>query len=479
MTADLENVMTDSSTAGLPAGDLPSAGLAAGDALLVRQAAGVREQFCEQDAAWHAGHTRRTFLAGLGMVGVAALGSQLVTTRAAYAAPGGSNGNTLITVFLRGAADGLRILVPASSELGLDYLTSARPKLIPTGLSPLPGAGGWALNSVLAPLLPFWGSGELAFVPGVSTGGISRSHFQAQSYLERGSDTSTTGWLDRALAQLGPGTTFRAVAEGSTLPAALAGEQTTLVVSSLKNFVFPGWSGVAAQSEAAITTMYRGLAGPLGEDVPTTLAALATAATAQAKAGVQNGAVYPSGNFSTALKDLATLLRAEVGMQVATVDVGGWDTHTDEVNQLDRNLASAAGSLAAFLTDLGPQRRKRVTVAVVTEFGRRVAMNASGGTDHGHGSVVWLLGGGVVGARVHGRWTPLTAGSLDSGDVPGVNEVFDVLGELAQKRLGVGSLTALFPGHNFSPLGLAKATSIPMPNRPPPPVPIGGGPRPR
>jgi uncharacterized protein (DUF1501 family) len=469
MTADLENAMTDSSTAGLPAGD----------ALLVEQAADVRAGLCEQDAAWRGGHTRRTFLAGLGMVGVAALGSQLVTTRAAYAAPGASNDNTLITVFLRGAADGLRILVPASSDLGLDYLTSVRPKLVPTALSPLAGTGGWALNSALKPLLPFWDSGELAFVPGVSTGGITRSHFQAQSYLERGSDTSTTGWLDRALAQLGPGTTFRAVAEGATLPASMAGEQAKLVVNSLKNFVFPGWSGVAPQSETAIATMYRGLTGPLGEDVPTTLAALATAASAQAKAGVQNGAVYPSGNFSTALKDLATLLRAEVGMQVATVDVGGWDTHTDEVNQLDRNLASSASSLAAFLTDLGPERRKRVTVAVVTEFGRRIAMNASGGTDHGHGSVVWLLGGGLQGGKVHGRWTPLAANTLDSGDVPGVNEVFDVLGELAQKRLGVGSLSALFPNHSFSPLGVARATTIPMPNQPPPPVPIRRGPRPR
>jgi uncharacterized protein (DUF1501 family) len=459
--------------------DLPTAGLPAGDALLVQQAARVRAELCAQDLTWRGGWTRRTFLAGLGMVGVAALGSQLVTTRAAYAAPGTSNGNTLIVVFLRGAADGLRILVPASAPLGLDYLTSVRPQLVPASLSPLPGASGWALNSVLAPLLPFANTGELAFVPGVSTAGISRSHFQAQSYLERGSDTSTTGWLDRALAQLGPGTSFRAVAEGSTLPAALAGEQTKLVVSSLKNFVFPGWSGVAPQSEAAIATLYRGLSGPLGEDVPATLAALATAASAQAKAGVQNGAVYPSGNFSTALKDLATLLRAEVGMQIATVDVGGWDTHTDEVNQLDRNLASAAKSLAAFLTDLGAARRKRVTVAVVTEFGRRVAMNASGGTDHGHGSVLWLLGGGLQGSGVYGKWTPLAADTLDSGDVPGVNEVFDVFGELVQKRLGVGSLSALFPGHSFRPIGVARANPIPMPTQPPPPVPLRRGPRPR
>ena len=427
--------------------------------LLVQQAAGVQSRLAEQDAAWCNGKwTRRTFLAGMGMVGVAALGSQLVTTRAAYAAtPSTANGNTLITIFMRGAADGLRILTPNSSDLGLDYLTSVRPKLIPTSLVPL--SGGWAMNGALSPLTPFWNSKELAFVPGVSTGGITRSHFQAQAYLERGSDTSTTGWLDRALTQLGPGTTFRAVADGGALPLSLSGEQSKLIIQQLKDFTFPGWDGVAPQAETAISAMYRGLSGPLGEDVPTTLAALATAGTAQAKAGVQNGAVYPAGNFSDSLKDLATLLRAEVGMQVATIDVGGWDTHTDEVNQLDKNLTSMAKSLAAFLTDLGPVRRKRVTIAVVTEFGRRIEMNASGGTDHGHGSVVWLLGGGIVPAQVHGKWTKLAASTTDQGDVPACNDVFDVLGELAQKRLGVGSVSTLFPGHSYSPLGLATTAT--------------------
>jgi uncharacterized protein (DUF1501 family) len=446
----------------------------AGERLLVARAEQVGSELCAQDAAWDRGWTRRTFLAGAGMVGVAALGSQLVTTRAAYAAPATSNGNTLITIFLRGAADGLRILVPASSELGVDYLRTVRASLVPVDAKLTPLTGGWALNSALSPLMPFWSSGELAFVPAVSTAGSTRSHFQAQQYLERGSDTSTTGWLDRALSQLGPGTTFRAVSEGSALPSSMTGTQTKLIMNSLKSFSFAGWSGVAVQSQAAIRTMFRGLSGPLGEDVPTTLAALATAGAAQAKAGVQNGAVYPSGNFSGALQDLATLLRAEVGMQVATIDVGGWDTHTDEVNQLDRNLTSAAKSLAAFLTDLGTQRRRRVTIVVMTEFGRRVQMNANGGTDHGHGSVMWLLGGGLAGSAVHGKWSPLSAGVLDSGDVPGLNQAFDVLGELAQKRLGVGSLTTLFPGHSFTPMNLARVAEARPPMKTLPSLPVGG-----
>ncbi|MGX7679185.1 DUF1501 domain-containing protein [Jatrophihabitans sp. DSM 45814] len=419
----------------------------------------VRTALRTQDELWASNAwTRRTFLAGMGMVGVAALGSQLVTTRAAYAAPATVNGNTLIVVFLRGAADGLRVLHPASADLGLEYLRSTRASLIPseTNLIALEGTGGWALNKSVGALMPFWRSGELAFVPAVSASGVSRSHFQAQQFLERGgSDTAPTGWLDRTLQALGPGTTFRAVSQGSALPVSMSGDQRTLAMNSLKSFVFPGWAGVTAQSEAAITTLYRGLSGPLGEDVPTTLAALSTAERVRASAGVRNGATYPSGNFGTAMADLATLLRAESGLQVATVDVGGWDTHTNEASQLDRQLVSAANTLAAFLTDLGPIRRKRVTVVVMTEFGRRVAMNASGGTDHGHGSVMWLLGGGVAGGNVHGKWAKLSPDTLDSGDVAGLNGAFDVLGEVIQKRLGVGSVSLIFPGRTLTSLGVA------------------------
>jgi uncharacterized protein (DUF1501 family) len=428
---------------------------------LARHAAQTQAALCAQDEAWAAsGWTRRRFLAGLGMAGVAALGSQLVTTRVAYAAGTASARNTLVTVFLRGAADGLRILVPASADLGVDYLHGVRATLVPasSGLISLPGTGGWALNAAMRPLYDLlWNTGELAFVPAVASPSVTRSHFQSQQFLERGGSTSTpTGWLDRVLAQLGPGTTFRAVATGDAAPAALAGNQPALVLDSLAGFTFPGYAGIRPAAEAAIRTLYRGQGGTLGEDIPTTLTALSTATKARSAVGVRNGAAYPAGNFSAALKDVAALLRAEVGLQVATVDVGGWDTHTHEAVNLDAQLSSAAKSLAAFMKDLGPTRRKRVTVLVVTEFGRRVAMNGSGGTDHGHGSVAWLLGGGVAGKAVHGTWQQLSDGVLDHGDVPALNSPFDVMGELVQKRLGIGSLTGIFPGHSFAPLGVAR-----------------------
>jgi uncharacterized protein (DUF1501 family) len=428
------------------------------EAKLRRHAERVTCDLESQLDAWgSSGWTRRRFIGGVGMVGAAALASQLVTTRAAFGATADTTTNTLVLVFLRGAADGLRIVVPNSSDLGLTYLRQVRPKLVPADSSLVAMNNGWALNAAMQPLYDtLYSTGELAFVPGVSDPGISRSHFQAQQYLEKGgANSATSGWLDRTLTQLGPGTTFRAVTAGGATPLSMLGPETTLAMDQLSNFVFPGWDGIRAQSQQAVATLYRGMSGTLGEDVPATLAALGTAATARASAGVQNGASYPAGDFSQALQDIATMLRAEVGLQVATVDLGGWDTHTDEARDLDAHLASAARSLAAFMTDLGPVRRKRVTVVVQTEFGRRVEMNASGGTDHGHGSVMWLLGGGLASSGVVGNWTPLTASNLDSGDVPGVNNAFDVLGELVQKRLGVGSLSTVFPGHSYSPLGVA------------------------
>jgi uncharacterized protein (DUF1501 family) len=425
---------------------------------LHKQATDVEEGLASQDRLWSKGFTRRRFIAGSGMVGAAALASQLVTSRATFGAS--QNGNTLIVLFMRGGADGLRVLVPASASLGLDYLHAVRPNLVPaqSTLVPLGGSGGWAMNAGLAPLAPLWGTGELAFVPAASIVDATRSHFEAQQMLEAGGAANArNGWLDRLLTKLGPGTTFRAIADGSALPASMSGTERKLVIDSLANFTYPEWDSLKQRSINSLLSLYRGVQGPLGEDVPATIGAISTAQRAQQSAGAQNGAVYPKNGLGKALGDLATLLRAEVGLQIATVDVGGWDTHTDEVADLDPNLAGVASALSAFMTDLGPARRKRVTVAVMTEFGRRVMQNASGGTDHGTGSVMWLLGGGLARSQVGGRWEQLSAGALNQGDVPRLNDCFDVMGELVQKRLGAGSLSTVFPNRRVHPLGIATA----------------------
>ncbi|MHA3700942.1 DUF1501 domain-containing protein [Jatrophihabitans sp. YIM 134969] len=428
---------------------------------LTAHADAVCNDLREQERLWSRGFTRRRFLQGVGMAGVAALGTQLVTTRAAFADPATSNGNTLVVIFLRGGCDWLRVLVPDAPSLGGDYLRAVRPGLVPgsSALRPLDGAGGWAANGRLSPLLPLWGSGELAFVPAVATS-PTRSHFDAQRFLETGgAPTSTNGWLDRLLTSLGPGTTFRAVASGYSTPVSMLGTEQKLTMATLQDFAMPSWGDdYETRAVEAMASLYRGLPGSLPEDVATTVQALDTAAAARAAAGAQNGAAYPSNNeFARSLADLATMLRAEVGLQVATVDVGGWDTHTDEANDLDNNVDAVARSLAAFMTDLGPQRRSRVTVAVMSEFGRRVAQNGSGGSDHGYGGLMWLLGGGLASAQVAGTWKPLSDGVLDQGDVAALNSPFDVLGELATVRLGAGSLSGVFPGASLGTLGIARA----------------------
>jgi uncharacterized protein (DUF1501 family) len=407
------------------------------------------------------GLSRRRFLAGTGAMGASILAGQLVTTKVAYGAttPGA---NTVIVIFLRGGADGLRILSPQSASLGGSYLRTVRPALVPLDSQAiaLDGTAGWALHPAMAPLHSLlWAAGQMTFVPAVSHPGVSRSHFQAQQFVELGGSTAvSTGWLDRVLHQLGPGTTFRALGEGFTLPMSMAGNEPKISMSSLADFDFPGTGAVRTPAMTALRAMYRGIDGPLGEDVTTALGAVATAAAIRASAAATNAAAYPTGPTAAALRDIAAILRAEVGLQVATLDVSSWDTHTTEAAGLDALLANTAQALAAFFTDLGAARRSRVTVVVMSEFGRRVAMNASAGTDHGHGGLVWLLGGGLLGRTVHGKWIPLSSDAdLDNGDIRGLNDPFDICGEIVQKRLGVGSLTAVFPGHSYTPLGLARS----------------------
>ncbi len=443
--------MTDTQTAD-PL-NLRHYGPTAGDGALRVQAEAVRADLDRQHQSWIArGTTRRKFIAGAGMVGVAALGAQYVTTRVAYAAPAQATGNTLIFVFFRGGCDGLRMLVPASDDLGGAYLRSVRGTITAPATTPL--TGGWAMNSSLDTLLPLWKAGTLAFVPGVTSGDASRSHFTAQDYAECGGPPTTvrTGWLDRLLAVLGPGTTFRAVAEGGAAPRSLSGEQASLVLSGIDSFRFPGGGDLATRSEAAIASLYRGIDHPLTDDVNETLSALTKAE--QVSAETKSAGDYGAGYFGSALADLARLVKAKVGMEVATVDVGGFDTHTDEARGLDGVLTGVGKAFAGFMDDLGPSAAT-TTVVAMTEFGRRVGSNGGGGTDHGHGSVMLLLGGGVKGGNVHGKWVPLLNDEvLDNGDVPPSNQAFDVLGEVVQKRLGAGSLATVFPDFAYQPIGV-------------------------
>jgi uncharacterized protein (DUF1501 family) len=428
------------------------------EAALRRAAGRVTAGLADQRDAWRHGFTRRRVLAGLGGLGVASLGSQLVTTRVAFGAAqdGADPGTTLVVVFLRGGVDGLSVIVPR----GNGDLAVARPRIAVPDRALLPGDDRFGLHPALAPLHPLWTAGRMAAVHAVGSPDLSRSHFQAQDCLERGAATSsvTSGWLDRVLAALGPGTTFRAVANGTALPRSLLGREEKLVLTELQRFDLAGGDQLRDRTVAALTALYTGLDHPVAGHAQVTLRALA-AARELADQDYQPVADYPDGGFAGQIRELARLIKARVGLRVAAIDLGGWDMHTwigpVDDGGMRRHLDQFAAALAAFSTDLGPALED-VTLVTMSEFGRRVAENGNAGADHGHGGVMLLLGGGLRGGRVHGGWPGLAPDVLDHGDLAGANDYRDVLVELLQRRLGIGDPAPIFPDHRPTRLGVFR-----------------------
>jgi uncharacterized protein (DUF1501 family) len=404
---------------------------------------------------WRKGFTRRKVLAGAGAVGCAALGTQLVTTRVAFGDPATTK-RTLVVVFLRGGMDGLSVVVPA----GDPNLMRARPTIVVPGAALIPAGRGFGLHPSLKPLQPLWDGGQLAAVHAVASPDASRSHFQAQDCLERGAASLSvhSGWLDRLLAAMGPGTTFRAVAEGNAMPRSLVGEQDKLVLDGIQQFRLNGSDPVRPATLQALSALYTGLDHPLAVQAKVTLQALDAAR--KLSGGAYNGtAKYPGGGFSDGLHDIARMIKAQVGLRVAALDLGGWDMHTD-IGKVDNggmtnHLKDLAEPLAAFAADLGPLLAD-VTLVTMSEFGRRVAENGNAGTDHGHGGVMLVMGGGLNGGAVHGAWPSLAPSALDQGDLAGANDYRDVLAEVLAVRFGVGNVADIFPGHPYKRLGVMR-----------------------
>lgn len=429
-----------------------------GEAALRARAEAISTGRTDRAETWSRGFTRRRLLAGAGFAGVAAIGSQLVTTRVSFGDPAQTKG-TLVVVFLRGGMDGLSVVVPADDP----HLLKARPNIAVRAGSLLPLDRGFGLHPALAPLHKYWGTRQLAAVPALSTPDLSRSHFQAQDCLERGgssTDAAAGGWLDRVLTELGPGTTFRAIAEGSTLPRSLVGSTGALALRGIESFKIGGWDGVHDKTVQALNALYTGFDHPLAAQAATTLSALDTA---EQIAGTEYkpAAEYPDNGFAKSLRSVAQLVKSDVGLRVACVDLGGWDMHTNlgkvDGGDMQRMLTSLGAGLAAFADDLG-ERLDDVTLVTMTEFGRRIDENANSGCDHGHGSVALLLGGGVAGGTVHGNWEGLDPEIRDHGDVPGSNDYRNLLGELVTARLGLTgpALDRVFPGHRVQPIGVAR-----------------------
>ena len=405
---------------------------------------------------WSGGFNRRTFLKGGMGVGVAVLGAQLVTTRVAYAETGAATNGTLVVLFLRGGMDGLSMLVPVTDT----NLIKNRPNIAVQGSNLIDMGRGFGLHPAMAPLKFLKDAGKLAAVPAVSTPDLSRSHFQAQDCLERGSTNSlTSGWLDRVLEVSGPGTTFRSVAVGGLLPRSLMGTSNSIAMNNLDSIKLDVGPDQVNQTTEALSSLYTGFDHPISMQTVLALEALATVASVRTAAAAEpSGVTYPDGNLGDALESLAMLIKAKAGVKVACVDVGGWDTHTGMGNvdsgDMKTHLGDLATALAAFAKDIAAELDS-TTVVTMSEFGRRVEQNASGGTDHGHGGAVLVIGGGVQ-SGVHGVWNGLDDKYLDQGDVPGLNDYRDILTEVVTKRLdiSVGSMASVFPDWNASPIGV-------------------------
>jgi uncharacterized protein (DUF1501 family) len=405
--------------------------------------------------SWAGGFNRRTFLKGGLGVGVATLASQLVTSRVAYADPATPSNGTLVVLFLRGGMDGLSLLVPANDP----NLIKNRPDIAVRGDTLIGMDRGFALHPAMAPLKSLITAGKVAAVPAVSTPDLSRSHFQAQDCLERGStDSLTSGWLDRVLEVSGTGTTFRSVAVGGLLPRSLMGTSNSLAMYDIDSIKLDVGDDQMSQTTDALQSLYTGFDHPISMQTVLAIEALGTVKQIKADAAPTAGVTYPDGNLGDALASLAMLIKAKAGVKVACVDVGGWDTHTGMGNvdsgDMKRNIGDLATALAAFTADLGSDL-DTTTIVTMSEFGRRVEQNASGGTDHGHGGAVLVIGGGVNGG-VKGQWGGLDDSVLDQGDVPGWNDYRDVLSEVVTKRLdlSVGAMAPVFPDWKPTAVGV-------------------------
>ena len=384
-------------------------------------------------------YTRRILM----LRGLSAAGSLALSGSLAHAA---ARETVLVRLFLRGGIDGLNVVVPYAE----DAYYAARPTIAIAGPKKVGGAAKlderFALHPALAPLMPLYRERSLAFIHAVGSPAETRSHFDAQDNMESASvdGRSRPGWLGRP--SLGT-SDFAAVSTDDSVPLALRGAN-ALAVGALSQFGLTGGGAkMKARLERGFSALYgtdEGLVSPPGRRALEAIRRVR--ALSPQTYQPSNGAQYGKGPAARQLQDVAILIKGDVGLRVACVDVGGWDTHTGEKNRLQRALAPLGQALRGFYQDLG-DRMKDVVVLVVSEFGRTVKENGSGGTDHGHGTMMMALGGRVAGGKVYGRWPGLRVDDRYQGrDLAVTTDFRTVFAEVLQSHLGVPSSAAQFPG---------------------------------
>jgi len=372
-------------------------------------------------------------------------------------AAAGSRTKLLIAVFQRGAVDGLNMVVPhgdAGYYSARSTIAIARPGR-DGGALDLDGFFG--LHPRMAPLAPWWHAGHLAVVHASGSPDATRSHFDAQDYMESatpGVKSTRDGWLNRYLQARDARRPLQAVALTAQMPRALQGRAPALAVGRVDDFAVRADSTTAGRFEAS----YASAADPA-----------LTAAAAEAFDAMRvlsgatrgayqpaSGAAYPRSPFGQALQEIARLAKADVGLEIAFAESTQWDHHANEggaTGQIANRLDDFSRGLAALAQDLG-DRLAETVIVTMSEFGRAVAQNGSGGTDHGHGNAMFVLGGAVKGGHVYGRWPGLAPEQRHEGrDLAITTDFRDVFAELVVKHLGADSATtaAVFPGYTLAP----------------------------
>jgi uncharacterized protein (DUF1501 family) len=370
-----------------------------------------------------------------------------------------TSGRVLVAIFQRGAVDGLSMVMPH----GDPGYAAVRPSI---GLQPprrgeseraIDLDGFFAFHPALVPLVPLWSNRSLAVVHACGSPDTTRSHFDAQDYMETGTPgvrSTPDGWLARAVgARAAKSTPFRAVAIGPALPRTLQGDVGAISMQSLDRFDVR--AGADRTARAGFESLYeQGVHDLLHGTGRETFEAVKMLRSAGAsRIAPANGAAYPRAPLGEALRQIAQLIKADVGLEVAFADMQGWDTHVAqgaERGQLALRLRDFGAALAAFSQDLG-DKLSDVVVLTMSEFGRTVAENGNRGTDHGHATAMLALGGGVRGGRVYGRWPGLDRHQLFEGrDLAMTTDFRSLFSEVASRHLGVPS-APIFPGFRPAP----------------------------
>jgi uncharacterized protein (DUF1501 family) len=394
--------------------------------------------------------SRRIFLKSSAMAMVGIGSTPLWLSRALYAADAPSpRKKILVAIFQRGAVDGLNVVVPHGEQSYYDLRpTIAIPKPNGAADAAIDLDGFFGLHPSLAPLKPIYDAGQLAIVQAVGSPDPTRSHFDAQDFMESGTPgrkATSDGWLNRALPLARESSPARAVCMGAQLPRSLRGRNDALAINNLNDFQVRDARGAATFESMYAKTGDKVLNGTGRE----TFDAVKLMQSIQKRSYVPaNGASYPKGRFGDAMQQIARLIKADVGMEVAFTDVGGWDTHVNEPGQLANLLRDFGQALGAFYSDLG-DRMADVAVVTMSEFGRTAKENGDRGTDHGHANVMLAFGGGVKGGKVYGEWPGLQNEQLyENRDLNLTTDFRDVLGELVTRHLGNRQIANVFPGYD-------------------------------